>query len=180
MALKLPWGVALTYDDLQDTPEDGHRYELLDGALLVTPAPNTAHQDCVLNVAILLRTTAPPDQKVLVAPFDWIISPRTFFEPDVLVARRADIGVANLAVPPLLAVEVLSPSTRRIDLVLKRDAYASAGLPYYWIVDPVVPNLTVLRLVDGVYVTEASVSGDEPFTASWPFRVTVVPARLLD
>lgn len=180
MALQLPWGAALTYDDLQNIPEDGHRYELLDGTLLVTPAPNHAHQRCLLNLAVLLRSAAPPDQEVIVAPFDWLVGPRTSFEPDVLVARRADIDSRNLPVPPLLAVEVLSPSTRRIDLVLKRDAYAAAGMPCYWVVDPDVPSVTALRLEDGAYVEEASVSGEEPFTASSPFLVTVVPARLLD
>ena len=180
MALQLPWGAALTYDDLQNLPEDGHRYELLDGTLLVTPSPNHAHQRCVLRLAVLLDDSAPPDLEVIIAPFDWLIGPRTAFEPDVLVARRADIEERNLPVPPLLAVEVLSPSTRRIDLVLKRDAYASAGVPSYWLVDPEVPNVTALRLEDGVYVEEASVSGDEPFTASSPFPVTVVPAGLLD
>jgi Uma2 family endonuclease len=180
VALQLPWGVALTYDDLQNIPEDGHRYELLDGTLLVTPAPNTVHQDCVLSLAILLRNAALADQKVMIAPFDWLIGARTSFEPDVLVARRADIGKHNLSVPPLLAVEVLSPSTRRIDLVLKRDAYASAGVASYWIVDPEVPSVTALRLEDGVFVEEASASGDGSFTASSPFPVTVVPARLLD
>lgn len=180
MALQLPWGAALTYDDLQNIPEDGHRYELLDGTLLVTPSPNYAHQRCVLSLAILLDSAAPPDQEVIVAPFDWVIGPRTSFEPDVLVARRADIAERNLPRPPLLAVEVLSPSTRRIDLVLKRDAYASAGVPSYWLVDPDGPSVTALRLEGGAYVEEASVSGDDPFTASSPFAVTVVPVRLLD
>ncbi len=180
MALQLPWGAALTYDDLQNLPEDGHRYELLDGTLLVTPSPNFAHQNCVLRLAVLLDAAAPPDLRVVVAPFDWLIGPRTSFEPDLLVARRVDIAERNLPVPPLLAVEVLSPSTRRIDLVLKRDAYASAGVPSYWIVDPDVPSVTALRLEGGAYVEEASVSGDEPFGASSPFSVTLVPARLLD
>ena len=180
MALQLPWGAALTYDDLQNIPEDGHRYELLDGTLLVTPSPNHAHQRSLLNLAVLLRNAAPPDQEVIVAPFDWLIGPRTSFEPDVLVARRADLGPNNLPVPPLLAVEVLSASTRRIDLLLKRDAYAAARMPSYWIVDPDVPSVTALRLEDGVYVEEAVVSGEEPFTASSPFPVTVVPSRLLD
>lgn len=180
MALQLPWGAALTYDDLQNIPEDGHRYELLDGTLLVTPSPNHSHQRCVLSLAVLLRGAAPPDQEVIIAPFDWLIGPRTSFEPDVLVARRADIGERNLPHPPLLAVEVLSPCTRRIDLVLKRDAYAAAGVPSYWIVDPDVPSVTALRLEDGAYVDDASAAGEEPFTASSPFPVTVVPARLLD
>ncbi len=180
MALRLPWGVPLTYDDLQSIPEDGHRYELLDGALLVTPAPNFAHQRCVLGMAVLLREVAPPDQTVVIAPFDWVVGPTTSFEPDVLVARRADIGARNLVGPLLLAVEVLSPSTRRIDLVLKRDAYAAAGVPSYWIVDPEEPSVTFLRLESGAYVEDAFVSGTEAFTASSPFPVTVVPVRLLD
>ncbi len=180
MALRLPWGVALTYDDLQNIPEDGHRYELLDGTLLVTPSPNFAHQNCVLSLAVLLRNAAPDGLTVVIAPFDWLIGPWTSFEPDVLVARRADIGERNLSRPPLLAVEVLSPSTRRIDLVLKRDAYAAAGVPSYWIVDPDVPSVTALRLEDGVYVEEEAAAGEEPFISSSPFPVTVVPARLLD
>jgi Uma2 family endonuclease len=180
VALHLPWGAALTYDDLQNLPEDGHRYELLDGTLLVTPSPNFNHQNCALSLAVLLRAAASPDQVVVIAPFDWLIGPRTSFEPDVLVARRADVGERNLPRPPLLAVEVLSPSTRRIDLVLKRDAYAAAGVPAYWIVDPEVPSLTALRLEAGAYVEEAVVAGTDTFAASSPFPVTVVPARLLD
>lgn len=180
MALQLPWGAALTYDDLQNLPEDGHRYELLDGTLLVTPSPNFNHQQCVLSLAVLLHAAAPPDQVVVIAPFDWLIGPRTSFEPDVLVARRADVGERNLPRPPLLAVEVLSASTRRIELVLKRDAYAAAGVPSYWIVDPDQPSLTALRLEAGAYVEEAVVAGTDPFVASSPFPVTVVPARLPD
>lgn len=180
MALQLPWGAALTYDDLQNIPEDGHRYELLDGTLLVTPAPNRAHQRCVLQLVVLLHAAAPAELEVIVAPFDWLIGPRTSFEPDVLVARRADVGERNLPHPPVLAVEVLSPSTRRIDLVLKRDAYAAAGVASYWIVDPDEPSLTALRLEAGAYVEEAVVSGTGSLVASAPFPVTVVPARLLD
>lgn len=180
VTLQLPWGTALTYEDLKHIPEDGHRYELLDGTLLVTPAPNHAHQTCVLNLAVLLRAAAPPDVEVIIAPFDWVVGARTSFEPDVLVARRVDVGAGNLPHPPVLAVEVLSPSTRRIDLVLKRDAYAAAGVPSYWIVDPEDPSVIALRLDAGVYVEEGSVSGDESFIASSPFAVTVVPVRLLD
>ena len=180
MALQLPWGQALTYDDLQNIPDDGHRYELLDGTLLVTPSPNTAHQRCVRNLVVVLHGAVPSDLEVFAAPFDWVVGPRTSFEPDVLVARRADVGARNLPRPPVLAVEVLSPSTRRIDLVLKRDAYAAAAVPAYWIVDPDVPSVTFLRLEDGAYVEDGAASGPDAFAASSPFPVTVVPARLLD
>lgn len=180
MALQLPWGAPLTYDDLENIPDDGHRYELLDGTLLVTPAPTPAHQSCVVALTVLLTGAAPPDLKVFVAPLDWVVGPRTSFEPDVLVARRGDVGPRNLPHPPVLAVEVLSASTRRIDLVLKRDAYAAAGVPWYWLVDPDVPSVTFLRLEGNAYVEDGSVAGEEPFTVSSPFPLTVVPARLLD
>lgn len=180
MALRLPWGVPLTHDDLQNIPDDGHRYELLEGTLLVTPAPTPEHQSCVLSLGMLLASAVPPDLKVFIAPLDWVVGPRTSFEPDVLVARRVDVGPRNLPRPPALVVEVLSPNTRRIDLVLKRDAYAAAGVPSYWIVDPDGPTVTFLRLEGGAYVEDGSVAGDDAFAVSSPFPLTVVPARLLD
>ena len=98
----------------------------------------------------------------------------------MLVARRTDVTPARLEGPPLLAVEVLSPSTRHIDLGSKRLVYEAAEVPAYWLVDPEVPGLTVLELDAGRYVERATVTGDEPFHATFPFDVTVVPGRLLD
>lgn len=178
--MALPWGAPLTEDDLAATPADGHRYELLDGTLLVTPAPSLTHQLCVASLLILLREARQPGQVVLTAPFDVRLSRITVLEPDVLVAWRADLTPARLEGPPLLSVEVLSPSTRRIDVSVKRLAYEAAGVPAYWIVDPDAPSLTVLELEEGRYVERAAVAGDEPFHATVPFPVTVVPARLLD
>jgi Uma2 family endonuclease len=133
-------------------PEDGHRYELIDGTLLVTPAPNTRHQLCVARLLIVLGTATGCDVHVLPAPYDWVAGPSTLFQPDVLVARRGDLGPKRLERPPLLVIEVLSPSTRRLDLATKRMAYADAGVAGYWIVDPEVPSLTVLGLEEGRYV----------------------------
>ena len=176
----LPWGVALTVDDLERLPDDGHRYELVDGTLIVTPAPATAHQRCVVRLVVLLAAAAGPDLEVLVAPYDWVVGPATLFQPDVLVARRADLGPKRLERPPVLAVEVLSPSTRRVDVATKRLAYADAGVPHYWLVDPDGPSLTALRLGGGSYVEEASVAGAEGWTAGSPVPVTVVPAALVE
>lgn len=176
----LRWGAVLTEDDLATMPDDGHRYELLDGALLVTPAPSWHHQTCVTSLLVLLHAHRRPGQTVLVAPFDVRLSRTTVLEPDLLVARKADMRPARLEGPPLLAIEVLSPSTRRIDLGAKRLANEAAGLPAYWLVDPDLPSLTVLELDAGRYVERATVSGDEPFHATFPFPMAVVPARLLD
>ena len=153
--MALPWGAPLTEDYLAAMPEDGHRYELLDGA-------------------------RRPGYEVLAAPFDVRLSRVTVLEPDVLVARQADLTPARLEAPPVLAVEVLSPSTRRIDLGSKRLAYEAAGVPAYWLVDPDVPDLTVLESEAGRYVERATVTGDEAFHATAPFPVAVGPARLLD
>ncbi len=169
-----------TYDDLQGMPDDGYRHELLDGVLLVTPAPSIPHQVCVTALWDILRHHRRAGEIVLIAPVDYVISPSTVLEPDVLVARTADLTPANLPATPLLVVEVLSPSTRRIDRTAKRLAYEEAGVPAYWLVDPDVPSVTVLELVDGTYEEVAVVAGDQSFTVSRPYPVEIIPARLLD
>lgn len=78
----------------------------------------------------------------------------------------------------MLAVEVLSPSTRRFDLMLKWSRYEAAGCAAYWVVDPLEPSLIAWELRDGAYVEVAKVSGDEEFRAELPFGVTVVPGEL--
>jgi hypothetical protein len=111
----LPFSRPLTRADLEKMPDDGHRYELIDGALIVTPAPATQHQSVVLELAVLLREHCADNLKVLIAPFDVALSEDTVIQPDVLVARRGDLTERDLPARPELAVEVLSPSTRRID-----------------------------------------------------------------
>jgi Uma2 family endonuclease len=176
----LPFSRALTRADLKDTPDDGHRYELIDGALLVTPSPMHRHQSAVGELYLLLRLNCPADLQVLLAPFDVVLAEDTVVQPDLLVARRADFTEHDLPVAPLLAVEILSPSTRRIDLMLKRSRYEAAGCPSYWVVDPDVPSIIAWELRDGVYELVGDVSGDEPLSLEQPYPVTVVPARLFD
>jgi Uma2 family endonuclease len=179
MALDLSRGAPFTEDDLADRPDDGHRYELIDGALVVTPAPNIRHQLVVTRLIVLLHGARQPGQEVFPAPLEVRLSRFTVLQPDVLVTRRDDLTPARLEAAPLLVVEILSPSTRRIDLGTKRLAFEAAGVPAYWLVDPDVPSVTVLELDAGHYVERATVTGDESFRATVPFPVTVVPARLL-
>jgi Uma2 family endonuclease len=79
----------------------------------------------------------------------------------------------------ILAVEVLSPSTRRKDLFLKRSKYQDAGVTSYWIVDPEKPSITALELVDGHYVTVGEAAGDEALFVEKPFPVTIIPSKLI-
>jgi Uma2 family endonuclease len=176
----LPRGRPLTVADLETMPDDGHRYELIEGALIVTPAPSVRHQIVSMNLAMLLRDACPPDLRVLTAPLDVVLSESTGVQPDLLVARREDFTEKNLPTAPLLAVEVLSPSTQLVDLNLKKAAYEQAGVGSYWTIDPSVPRLVAWELKDGVFVQVADVAADEAWTAQLPYEVTIVPADLVD
>jgi len=175
----LPRGRAFTEDDLAAMPDDGNRYELVDGALIVTPSPVTLHQIVVGELYLALRAACPDTQRVLLAPYDVRISATTVLQPDLLVASKVAFGVKNLPGAPLLAVEVLSPSTRHIDLGLKLSRYEAAGCASYWVVDPDVPSISAWELWDGGYVDSGVATGAESLTLHRPFEVTVVPSTLV-
>lgn len=100
-------------------------------------------------------------------------------QPDVLVARKVDLTQRDLPTAPVLAVEVLWPSTRRVDLTLKRSRYEAAGCASYWVVDPLEAALTAWDLREDAYVEVASVSGSDSWRASWPYPVDVRPTDLV-
>jgi Uma2 family endonuclease len=131
-----PWTVAR----LNDTPDDGQRYEIIDGELFVTPAPNYRHQVAVRELVLLLAAHAKAcGVTLLFAPFDVPFSTHNSVQPDVLVlpalpddTRPAEfIDVGRL----MLAIEVLSPSTARNDRGVKRVLYQRERVDEYWIVD---------------------------------------------
>lgn len=170
----LPFYRPLTNDDLESLPDDGHRYELLDGALLVTPGPAWEHQEVGLSLFVILREACPARVRVLAAPFDVTFGESdTTFQPDVFVARYAEFTSKNLPATPLLAVEVRSPSTAMIDRALKKAAYARFGVPSYWILDPAARTLVAYELVGDEYVQVASVGRGETFVAEKPYPVSI-------
>lgn len=169
-----------TRADLDALPDDGRRHELIDGILVVTPAPSIRHQEVSLSLVLLLQQACPPAIKLLYAPVDVALGEDTVMQPDILAARHTDFTDRDLPVAPLLAVEILSPSTRRFDLMTKRSRYEEAGTASYWVVDPDELTLTAWELVDGAYVEVAHVTGDEEWSPSRPFPVTISPAALRD
>jgi Uma2 family endonuclease len=169
------WTVA----DLDALPDDGLRYELVDGVLLVSAAPVPRHQRAVSELFYLLRQARTEDTDVFVGPLDFRPTGRRSLQPDLLVVRREDVGEKNLTAL-LLAVEVLSPGTRSVDLLLKHGLYAESGVASYWVIDPAEPSITVLELDgDGRYATTATATGQEEVTVQRPFPVSIVPAHLV-
>ena len=124
---------------VRELPDDGNRYEVVDGELLVTPSPTYDHQDIVGELFALLREYCLGVQvgHAMLSPADIEFDPHTLVQPDIFVVPigagrpRSWADVRNL----LLAVEVLSASTARADRTLKRRRYQRAGVPDYWIVD---------------------------------------------
>jgi Uma2 family endonuclease len=170
-------GRPFTVAELDRMPDDGRRYELLDGVLVVRPRPTTVHQFVATRLAGVLDEACPEDLCVVAEPAVQL-GPQTEFDPDLVVVRLDEVGGAKFTGPPLLVVEVRSPSTALVDLSRKKAAYESFGVPSYWVVNPDLtqPEVTVFELRDGRYTVEAKTTA--PFTASRPFAVAVDPARL--
>lgn len=177
--LGLPRGRALTGADLGAMPDDGHRYELVDGILLVSPAPRFIHQVTAGNVYTALRAACPPHLLVIFAPFDVTLSGDTVIAPDVFVAPTSSFTDRDLPAAPLLAVEVLSPSTKGVDTLLKKDRLRRAGCAHYWIVDPDEPSVTVWSLRAKEYELAGHATGDQHLTITEPVDLSLTPAELI-
>jgi len=157
----------LTRDDLLTLPDDGNRYEVINGELVVTPAPLARHQRVLASLNELLRRFLREHEagEVFIAPFDVVLSPNDVVQPDLVVigAKQGRVLDSQNAFQgsPVLVVEIISPSTQRTDLVRKMALYARSAVQEYWTVDPDRRELTIHILIDGIY-TQA-----DPDAAGW-------------
>jgi len=166
--------------DLDRMPDDGRRYELYDGVLVVSPRPGNPHQEVAAELLGLLRSRCPAGLRAIPEPAVRI-APDTEFAPDLAVISREQVSEPKCTEPPLLVVEIRSPSTAVIDLNRKKAAYERFGVGSYWVVVPETaePELIVFELANGRYQEAAHVRGEERFAADRPFPVEVVPAQLV-
>jgi Uma2 family endonuclease len=156
----------LTYDDYCALPEDGKRYQILEGDLYVTPAPSWTHQRVLRNLEHLLANHVRGHKlgATYFAPIDVILARDTVVQPDlVFVAgeRRAVMTERGVEGSPDLAVEILSPGTRRLDRTVKMRVYARFAVQECWIVDPEAQTFEIFRLTGGAYVLAQAASDHE-------------------
>ncbi len=160
-----------SYEDLQHIPPDRNRYEIVDGELLVTPAPVPLHQIIAGNLYAELRIHVRKRKlgRVFIAPLDVLFSPSTVLEPDVIFvsnSRLHIIGEKNLTGPPDLVVEVLSESTAQLDREIKPKQYALYGVPEFWRIDPFKKTVEVFGLERGEYELRATLGPGEMLKSS--------------
>jgi Uma2 family endonuclease len=177
-------GGAWTFEDLFDLPDDGNRYEILDGSLLVTPTPDLPHIYANQELTDLLRRQAPPHLYAASTGMGVTIRVgRTYFVPDLVVVPRSVFATPRATADRtevLLAVEVLSPSNPKRDLVTKRREYGAAEIPNYWVVDGRRRTMTVFTLDDTGerYVESAVVRPGTPWKTDEPFPLTLDLAEI--
>lgn len=140
----------LTYEDYCLLPDDGRRHEIIDGEHYVNPSPNTKHQTALGNLfyALMHHAREHRSGRVFAAPYDVVLSDFDVVEPDIIFvsdARKHVITDENIKGAPDLVVEILSPSSRAYDEIVKFKRYDAMGIPEYWIVDPEREKMKIYR-----------------------------------
>jgi Uma2 family endonuclease len=163
----------MTYEDYVKLPDDGRRYEIIDGELFVNAAPVPRHQRIVRNLLVRLDVYFEEHGggEVFASPIDVLLEDHSVVQPDLIVVRSersAIVGEKNVQGAPNLVIEVLSDGTRRLDEIDKRKLYERSGVEEYWIVDPVLELVKVhRRAASGAFerVAEIGVEGGGMITS---------------
>lgn len=163
-----PEPIRLTYADLADTPQDGRRYEILEGNLFMGPSPTSRHQRIVGRLFYLLTQFVQSRNlgEVFIAPLDVELEEFTIVEPDVIYVSNSNKSIvleSHIRGIPELVVEVLSASSKTRDLREKRNIYSKCHVPHYWIVDPDERALWEFVLVGDAYAQQSEVRGNDVF-----------------
>lgn len=171
MAARAP--AAYTYDDLLRFPEDNVRREIIGGELFVTSSPRVRHHRVVMELGVGLYLYAKAQGgEAFASPLDIYFTHSDVVQPDVLFFTREQLECLEeplerpIKVVPTVIAEVSSPSTRRRDLLLKRDLYECFGVPEYWFVDLDADRVEAYRLADGRYPAPVLLGRSETLTAA--------------
>jgi Uma2 family endonuclease len=148
-------------------PDDGKRYEVVQGVLMMSPAPESAHQGIIQRISNYLdgRIFVPRLGLVFTSPIDVVLSSRTTVQPDVLVVLKEHVNRVQpkrIHGAPDLAVEVISPSSATYDRLVKYSVYEQAGVPEYWLVNAREQTIEVFVLEEGQYRSLGAFQGISP------------------
>ena len=140
-----------TYSHYAALPDDGHRYEIVNGVLIMAPAPSPEHQSIAVRLAyyVFPHVDLAGIGRLFTAPIDVELGPKNVFQPDIVVVLNAHLDrVADKKIigAPDMVVEIASPSTAVFDRLTKYEKYAHAGITEYWIVKPTARTIEVLML----------------------------------
>jgi Uma2 family endonuclease len=165
-----------TYNDYAALPDDGHRYEIIDGVLYVAPPTRTVfHQQIAACIGYYFYSyiTLKDRGNVIAGPIDVEFAPRTVVQPDLLVllggVSSEFLLSSHVTGPPDLVVEILEPHTKEHDRVRKYNAYARGGVREYWIVDPLAQSVEIYALEAGIYHLLGTFRGED-FLPSWVIK----------
>lgn len=178
-----PYVVHVTYDDLKRLPDDGRRYEILEGQIYMSPSPTTRHQWTSGRLYLLLARWAAEKAggKVFYAPMDVLLAYDTVVQPDLIWVSpdRVDVLVKDIIEgAPDLVVEILSPGTSERDRGIKMQVYARHGVREYWLVDTDARTVEMLSHREGTFTRHALVVAGTPAVSSLD-PVLVVDAALI-
>ncbi len=156
----------MTYDEYCLLPDDGKQYQVIEGELIVSPAPRTTHQRIIVQLMALLHAHVEAHNLgvVYVAPTDVVLDPITVVQPDILFIRRENLGIItelNIQGPPDLCIEVLSQGTERVDRERKKVVYARYGVREYWIIDPVRQTVSIYAREGDVFALRVEATGND-------------------
>ncbi len=161
----------MTVHDYLLLPDAGPRFQLIDGEFHMAPAPNTFHQIISRNLGyILMRHLEDhPIGEVFIAPFDVYLSDIDVFQPDICFFSKNQhhyLDERGATSAPWLVVEILSPSSRRLDIGPKREVYARCGSRELWLIDPIKRELAVYLLREDAERPARLVAENETFTSA--------------
>ncbi len=171
-----------TYSDYARLPDDGRRYEVMNGVLIMSPAPNEIHQMAVVRFTYYLfqHVDLAKRGRVIVAPFDVELTPKRVVQPDILVVLQTNAAKqtsTRLIGAPDLTIEIASPGTATYDRLSKYDAYEQAGVSEYWIADPEEQTIEMLVLQHGKYISQGIFQGNTTLPSQVVPGIATVPVQ---
>lgn len=172
-------GMRCTADEFLELEDDGSRYQLINGVVIMSPRPSLPHQRLLAKIGAQLDRHTELHGGEYWPEVDVRLAPDLVYSPDLayLAPGRTSPSEKTPTLVPDLIVEIISPSTRRMDTQTKRADYKRFGVREYWIVEPAEKRVRVLRLVEGAYVESIQTGDTAPSQVIPGFAFDLVALR---